>query len=84
MLWAPSNQEKLPDVGFTTFKIIPKVVDFPLPLGPSRPYTNPFFTEKLRRLTAVRRPNFFVSSFTVKMVLMFLLTLGVRFCYTKS
>lgn len=33
----PSNQENSPEVLFTTFKIIPKVVDFPLPFGPRIP-----------------------------------------------
>ena len=33
----PSNHLKLPPVLLTTFKIMPKVVDLPLPLGPNSP-----------------------------------------------
>lgn len=38
----PLNQLKSPLVSFTTLRTIPRVVDFPLPLGPRMPYTLPF------------------------------------------
>lgn len=48
----PLNHENSPELLFTTFKMIPKVVDFPLPLGPKIPYTFPFSMSKERSLTA--------------------------------
>jgi len=44
---------------------MPKVVDFPLPLGPRIPYTCPFSIEKERFFTAVKLPNFLVRLLTV-------------------
>ena len=38
----PLNHEKSPEVLLTTFRTIPKVVDFPEPFGPKIPYTFPF------------------------------------------
>ena len=34
---SPENQKKVPDEGLTTLSTIPRVVDFPLPLGPKMP-----------------------------------------------
>ena len=65
----PLNQLNSPEVLLTTFKIIPNVVDFPLPLGPRIPYTFPFSMVKERFFTAVRYPNFLVRSLTVSIVL---------------
>ena len=64
----PSNQEKEPEVGFTTLRTMPSVVDFPLPFGPRMPYTFPFSMVKERFFTAVSRPNFLVRLVTVRMV----------------
>ena len=47
---------------------MPKVVDFPLPLGPKMPYTLPFSIEKERLSTAVRLPNFLVRFSIVRIV----------------
>src|SRR5690606_12584545 len=56
----PSNHLKSPLVLFTTFKTMPNVVDFPLPLGPKIPYTLPLFMVNDNLLTAVKYPNFLV------------------------
>src|SRR5690606_6534007 len=60
VLCSSPNHFQEPEVALTTFKIIPKVVDLPLPFGPSKPYTLPRTTEKLRSSTAISEPNFFV------------------------
>lgn len=64
----PLNQLNEPLVLLTTFNTMPRVVDLPLPLGPSIPYTFPFSMVNDRSFTAVRWPNFFVKWFTERIV----------------
>ena len=64
----PPNQANSPEVLFTTFSTIPRVVDFPLPFGPKIPYTLPFSMVKDRLSTAVSAPYFLVRSLRLRIV----------------
>ena len=89
--WVPLNHENSPEVLLTTFKIIPKVVDFPLPFGPKIPYTFPLRISKERLFTACTAPYFLSRFLSDKIVSkeMFLIsyenmTTNIQFCYKEK